>query len=232
MNVRLESDKTYKITARIGGISYLLLIFLGLYAELFVRERLLAGNGYEIINNVLNHEMLYRSAFLSDLIMVLLDIIVGIVFYIILKKTNWIIALTGLVLRLSQSILLAVNLIRMHTALQLFKASSHSTDYYAVLGLAELNIFKYGYFLALIFFGLYLVVIASQLYQRDYFNKIIVLFIGISGLFYIADSLVNFLLPDLTYITSSTPVMMLWIITEIAIALELIRLSFRKKSFE
>jgi hypothetical protein len=123
----------------------------------------------------------------------------------------------------------------MHTALLYFKNSNVEniveTELLQLLGVNQLEMFKYGYYLALIFFGLYLIVIALQLRQTDYFNKVVVLFIAVAGGLYVADSIVNFMLPQFKMITGSNVSMLIWIVSEFSIAIGLIKLSFRKKPF-
>ncbi|MDH8679028.1 DUF4386 domain-containing protein [Fusibacter bizertensis] len=229
--VNFDSDQTIKKAARIGGISYVLLILLGLFAELFVRSSLITGTMTETVSNITSNELLFRLGFFSDLLMVLLDITVGIALYVIFRNLNKTLAMTGLILRMIQSVLLAMNLQRMHTALLYFKNDIIEPVFSQILGIYQLEMFRYGYFLALVFFGLYLIVIALQFRQTDYFNKIVVFFIGVSGTLYVADSIVNFIFPQFKMYTGSNVSMLIWIVTEFAIAIGLIRLSFRKKSF-
>ena len=234
-SLNVDNDQTIRKAARIGGISYVLLILLGLFAEMFVRSTLITTEMAVTANNIVSNEFLFRLGFFSDLFMVLLDITVGIAFYVILRNLNKTFALTGLILRLTQSVLLAINLQRMHTALLYFKNSMVENvvepGLLQLLGVNQLEMFKYGYFLALIFFGLYLIVIALQLRQTDYFNKVVVLFIAMAGGLYVADSIVNFMLPQFKMITGSNVSMIIWIVSEFSIAIGLIRLSFRKKPF-
>ncbi len=234
-SLNVDNDQMIRKAARIGGISYVLLILLGLFAEMFVRSTLITTEMAVTANNIVSNELLFRLGFFSDLFMVLLDITVGIAFYVILRNLNKTLALTGLILRLTQSVLLAINLQRMHTALLYFKNSMVENvvepGLLQLLGVNQLEMFKYGYFLALIFFGLYLIVIALQLRQTDYFNKIVVLFIAMAGGLYVADSIVNFMLPQFKMITGSNVSMIIWIVSEFSIAIGLIRLSFRKRPF-
>ncbi|WP_417204752.1 DUF4386 domain-containing protein [Acetoanaerobium sticklandii] len=234
-SLNVDNDQMIKKAARIGGISYVLLILLGLFAEMFVRSSLITTEMAVTANNIVSNELLFRLGFFSDLFMVLLDITVGIAFYVILRNLNKTLALTGLILRLTQSVLLAINLQRMHTALLYFKNSMVENvvepGLLQLLGGNQLEMFKYGYFLALLFFGLYLIVIALQLRQTDYFNKVVVLFIAMAGGLYVADSIVNFMLPQFKMITGSNVSMIIWIVSEFSIAIGLIRLSFRKRPF-
>lgn len=234
-NLNVDNNQTIRKAARIGGISYVVLILLGLFAELFVRSALITTDVAETASNIVSNELLFRLGFFSDLFMVLLDITVGIAFYVILRNVNKTLAITGLIIRSTQSVLLAMNLQRMHTALLYFKNSFVENiaerDFFQLLGNNQLEMFKYGYFLALIFFGLYLIVISLQLRQTDYFNNVVVMFIAVAGVLYVADSVVNFMMPQFKMITGSNVSMIIWIVSEFSIAIGLIKLSFRKKPF-
>jgi hypothetical protein len=80
-----------------------------------------------------------------------------------------------------------------------------------------------------VFFGLYLVVLSCQLGKNRIFVPVIAKFMGLAGILYVADSLVNFIYPDFAPITGSMPVMLIWIITEFSIAGALIALGLGKK---
>ncbi len=55
-----------QISARIGGLLYLIIIALGLFAEVFVRERLLVnGDAAGTARNILAHEQLLSGRLLS-----------------------------------------------------------------------------------------------------------------------------------------------------------------------
>lgn len=235
-SLRNESNYTLKYAARIGGMSYVLLIVLGLFAELFVRGTLISTSVQETVTGILTNTFLFRMGFLSDMLMVILDIIVGISFYSLLKRVNKTVALTGLLFRMTQSVLLAVNLMRMHSASVYFEQSVRLSiaekSVFELLGMNELHMFSQGYFFALIFFGIYLILIALQLRKTNYFKTIFVYLIGLSGFLYVADSLVNFIAPEYKMITGSPISMVIWILSEFAIAISLIGLSFRKKHFE
>lgn len=224
------TDRDYKKVARIGGISYILLIILGLIAELFVREKLITSSSLETMNLVVDNPMLFKLGFLSDLLMVLLDVVVGFAFYILLKHHNKILALTGLIMRLIQSIILASNLLNLWNG-YLYFTSKGLGDYQADLGFHALKLFNYGYYLALIFFGMYLILLAIQLNKTKYFKTIISIFVYLAGILYIVDSIVNFILPQYAHLSGSNLSMLIWIISEFSIAISLIVLSFRKKSF-
>jgi len=62
--------------ARIAGFLYLLIVAFGLIAQIFVRDSLVDyGNATVTANNILNSESWYRFGFVSDLLMLISDVV-------------------------------------------------------------------------------------------------------------------------------------------------------------
>ena len=103
---RIESSKATSPTslrrnARIAGILYLIIIAAGMFAEFFVRTSLkVPGDAAATASNIIASEGLFRMGITSDLIMILSDIAIGLIFYVLLKAVNNALALLAAFFRL------------------------------------------------------------------------------------------------------------------------------------
>ena len=229
-NINKQDEKLLRRVALIGGVAYIILIVLGLFAEVFVRESLIVeGDALLTIQNIVTHESLFRIGLLSDLTMVISDIVVGLAFYILLKHTGQILALSALILRLIQSTLLAGNLLSMNKILIILAQTKDYTDNVQSQVMIELMNFQYGYYLALIFFGIYLILIAYQMNRSKMVPIFIGGFVGVAGFLYFADSIVNFIVPQFNYITGSSVSMLIWTVSELSIAGTLVLIGISKR---
>ena len=78
-----------KRTARIAGALYLALILFGIFAEFFVRAKLVtSGDAATTIQNIKDAQRLFRLGFVFDLIMLLAYFFLPLALYALLKAVN------------------------------------------------------------------------------------------------------------------------------------------------
>ena len=71
-SLQFSSVRAY---ARTGGLLYFVLILVGMFAELFVRGRLVvSGDAAATAHNLIAHQQLWQAGIVADLLMHLLDI--------------------------------------------------------------------------------------------------------------------------------------------------------------
>src|SRR5687768_14186002 len=78
---------------RIGGILYLVVIMCGIYAEIFVLQKLVVGNDLTVTaNNILSHETLYRTGIVAHIVtLVCSSILLGILFRIFKSTSEYVV---------------------------------------------------------------------------------------------------------------------------------------------
>src|SRR6185312_14786482 len=75
--------------ARTGGILYFVLILVGMFAVLLVRDRLIvSGDAAATAQNLIAHQQLWQAGIVADMLMHLLDIPIMLVIYVLLKPVN------------------------------------------------------------------------------------------------------------------------------------------------
>ena len=75
--------------ARIGGVLYLLIIAAGLFAEAFVRQRLIVpGDPAGTASNITSHAFMFRLGIAADLSTFVCAVALTIILYVLLKPIS------------------------------------------------------------------------------------------------------------------------------------------------
>ncbi|EDQ86186.1 uncharacterized protein MONBRDRAFT_33953 [Monosiga brevicollis MX1] len=159
MSGEKESSGTVR---RVLGGAYILIIVCGIWAEGVVRGNLLVpGEAAATAAAVREHEASFRASLLADAMMVLCDIVVGVLFYTLLRLAHPVLAHLALVLRLVQAALIGASLVLLSgTPL----AAQRGQDDLALL-LTELH--ATGYDVGLIPFGINCLIMGLLLHPKQ-----------------------------------------------------------------
>jgi hypothetical protein len=187
-------------TARIGGVLYLILILVGMFAVIFVRDKLIvSGNATATANNIMASQLLWCIGIAADLIMHVCDIPIMLVIYILLRPVNKNLALLAMLFNVVQTAILVANKLNLIAAL--FPLGS--ADYLKVFESHQLHVQMYlslklhdmGFGVGLIFFGFTCLVNGYLIFRSDYLPKTIGVLMQIAGLCYIINSFALILTP-------------------------------------
>lgn len=189
-----------KKLARITGLFYLLIIVCGLYSGMAVRESLIdLSDPTGTVQQIVQNEGLYRLGFLSDLVMVVCDVIVSVLFFILLRKVDLIIATLATAFRLVQSAVLGANLIHLFSPLLIMgsyaEASAAGQESVVSTIVYQLQAFEYGYLISGVFFAFNCLLMGYLLRKSSFIPGIWGVFLSIAGAAYLLNSLAYFALP-------------------------------------
>lgn len=187
--------------ARIAGAFYLLTIVMGVFAEVFVRGKLVVrGNATATASNILAHERLYRFGLAADLIMIACYIVVTLLLYLLLKPVSRTLSLLAALFSMVGIAVLAANSLN-HVAPLVLLRSGHlsvfETAHLQSLSLLSLNMHTRGYIITGVFFGIYCLAIGALVFRSGFLPRAIGVLMAIGGLGYLANSFAVFLLPTL-----------------------------------
>ncbi len=187
--------------ARIGGLLYLLIIILGLIAQIFVRDSLVDYNNATVTaKNILSSEFWYRFGFVSELFMLLCDVGVTSILFILLKETNRPLSILSTLLRFASITILSVVALTHFAALSFLKEADFltvfNTDQLNALALLTIKLHGTGYNISLLFFGFHLLVLCRLIVLSVIFPKWLGILLLIGGVCYIFNSIVWFLVPN------------------------------------
>ena len=199
----MSFTQNMKRNARTAGVLYLVVILSGLFSELFVRSGIIVpGDAAATAANITANDFLFRLGFVSDLVMVMSDVGLALLFYLLLKPVSQGLSLLAAFFRLAQASVLGINLLHYYLPLLLLGDGNHSsgfsTEQINALSLFFLNAHSYGYLISGVFFSMSCIILGYLMYQSISFPKWLGILVAAAGFSYLIDSLTHFLFPELT----------------------------------
>lgn len=187
--------------ARASGLFYLIIIVTGIFAEFFVRSGLIVtGDAAATANNIMASEELFRIGIGADMVMILSDVALALLFYVLLKRVNEALSLLAAFFRLAQAAVLGFNLLNLFFVLQLLSGDGYLTVFGADQLYAQVLLFlkahSNGYSIGLVFFGVHCAILGYLIFKSGYFPKILGVLLIVASAGYLIDSFANFLLPN------------------------------------
>jgi hypothetical protein len=187
--------------ARIAGALYLVVIITGLFAEVFVRQKLVvSGNAVATADNIRSATSLYRLGFVADLVNFILGLPCVLIIYILFKKVNRHLAMLAIILVVVQTAIIAVNLSGQASVLLYLEDASYLDPFHAnqlaALSYHNIRLQSIGYGIGLVFFGCYCIIIGYLIYLYELVPRIIGILYGIGGVAYLVNSFTMFLSPQ------------------------------------
>ena len=83
------AEASPRLKARIAGLLYLIIIVGGIFAEIFVRGRLVVhGDAAATAHNIVTHELLYRLGFAAEIFYCACNVPLILIFYDLFKVVN------------------------------------------------------------------------------------------------------------------------------------------------
>jgi hypothetical protein len=210
--------------ARLAGFLYLLVIIFGGIAAIGVRQRLYVSNDpAATAANILGHEQLFRIGFASDVMNGIFVIPLIVLLYELLKVVNRRVALAALCFSLVGCAVQSAALLG-HFAPVIFlkRGADFGVDPALLRALAymSLQLQGVGYGIALTFFGGTMLMRGYLIVKSTFLPKFIGVLLGIEGVAYFANSLVDFLAPG--YANTVLAILMLTALAEVILCLWLL----------
>ena len=186
--------------ARIGGVLYLIIIAAGLFAEAFVRGRLVVpADAAATATNIMAHETLFRLGIAADLTTFLCAVALTMILYVLLKPVNRNLALLMVFFDLVQDAIGGINGLNPYRALQLLGGADYlkvfSPEQLQAMALLSLKAHSVGFGVALIFFGFSCLAVGYLIFRSGYFPKLLGILLAIAGLCYLINSFALILSP-------------------------------------
>lgn len=183
-----------KNMAHWSGLGYLLIFISAFFATGFVVEALVVpGDPATTWANFQGQNALLNAAILSFILMVIIDAVLAVPFYILFKDVNRNLAMVSSVLRLVNASIFAVALMDLISFSRLL-SKPHLSDHLFLMHQVEhlWQSFDDTWLLGLIFFGLHLIILGYLIMRSTKFPAWIGFLLQAAGLVYIIDSLASF----------------------------------------
>lgn len=196
-------DRSQRYAAIVAGFGYLLIIALGVFAEFFVRGALVVPeDAATTVSNITANALLFRFGISGYLIMAILDAVVGLALYVLLKPVNRNVSLLAAWFRLMHAIILGIALQNLFSVLHLISAADYLTAFTADQLSAQvmlfLDTFNFTWLIGLVFFGLHCLVLGYLIIKSGFIPRILGILLIAAAFGYLIDSFAHFLLSDYT----------------------------------
>jgi Domain of unknown function (DUF4386) len=184
--------------ARVGGLIYLAIIFLGLYGEAIVRESVVvSGNAEATLRNLMESQTQWRLSIVGDLVMHILDVPLIVIMYYLLKPVDRLLALVATVANVVQTAVLAANKLTLVVPLLLLQKHGDilASTWEATLSFLAIRLHGYGFGIGLLFFGVACLVRGYLVFRSTYFPRTLGVLLAFAGLAYLVNSVALLLAP-------------------------------------
>ncbi|MFN0150145.1 MAG: DUF4386 domain-containing protein [bacterium] len=186
--------------ARLCGVLYLYIIVAGMFAELFVRSRLIVPtDAAATATNIMAKESVFRLGFSGELLHLAFDVVVAVILYALLRPVDRNIALLAAFMRFACDIVLAIASLSHFAALKFFDDAgylkSFTPDQLDALGLLALKLHGDGYAISLVFFGFACLSLGYLIFRSGFLPRVLGAMMAIAGVCYLISSFSHFLAP-------------------------------------
>lgn len=187
--------------ARFAGALYLIVAIFGGFAHLFVRAQVyVPGDAAATAQNVAANSGLVRIGVVADLFQATVFLFLGMALYLLLKHVNTSAARAMVILVAIATTIICLNMVFQFAALLVATDGSYVAAFGAAgasaLVLLLLDIQHYGYLIAQIFFGLWLVPLGYLAYRSGMFPRALGVLLIVGGVAFLVDMLALFLFPE------------------------------------
>jgi len=195
-----EEINALKKTARLAGILILIMSPFAIFGMMYVPSNLMVpGDAAATASNIMASEGLFRLGMVSDSIVFLIEIVVVVLLYVLLKPVSRTLSLVAAFSRLAMTIIQGINLLNYIAVLQLVSGADYLTvfkpDQLQALVLLFLNVQEYVTHIWGLFFALHLFFLGYLVYKSVYIPRILGIVLVITSACYFIQSFGNILLP-------------------------------------
>lgn len=182
-----------QVYARVGGVTYLIIILAGLFGEMFVRNAIVVSDdAAATANNLVAAPLLWRLGIAGDLIMHGCDAVLMLVFYVLLRPVNRNLALLAVLFNLIQTAVLVANKLNLLMPLFLLDDAAYLKAFdpqqLQALTYVSIRAHAYGFGLGLIFFGFACLVYGYLIFKSGFLPRVLGVLMQVAGLCYLVNS--------------------------------------------
>lgn len=211
--------------ARIAVLLYIVVIVAGVFAQFFVRSRLIIpGDAAATAANIMASEWLFRFSIASDLIATLCYFLLAFALYALLKPVHKNLALLFLLVVSISTAIFCLNFLNQFAPLLLLGGAGYLSvldqNQRQALALFFLDMHGYGYVIANIFFGGWLLPLGWLVFKSGFFPKTLGVLLMAAPLGYLIPFFIAFLFPK--YEVLAYPGLAVAVVAEVSFCLWLL----------
>lgn len=193
-------DASPRALARLAGLNYLIIIALGIFAELFARGGVVvAGDAAATTANLKAMESLWRLGIAAEMVMLICTVLSAMFFYVLLRPVSRDLALLSTffsVIAIAVEAAYALHLVE--ALFPLGRAGylkAFSTEQLAAMSSLSMKSHGSGFGIALLLFGPLFLIRGFLIFRSGYFPKVLGVLYQITGVAYMTNSFVMILAP-------------------------------------
>ena len=195
------ADESPRLLVRIAGALYLINIVVGAFAIGYVPAAIVVpGNAAATAQNILTHELLYRSGLVAHLIVLPTNIGLALIFYDLFKVVNRRLALLVVFFTLVGTAVEGANLVNQFTPLIILTGGHTSSGLTAeqlqALASTPLRLQAVGYDVQQVIYTGYLLAAGYLIVRSTFLPRILGVLLAIGALCYLTYSLADLLSPE------------------------------------
>jgi hypothetical protein len=202
-----------KKTARMAGFFYLMSIVTAILADML--GHFAFGNATVIVNNIITYEWLFRIGLITGLFSAVLFLLAAWALYVLLKPVNKNLALLFLLLNLVGVAIQCFSMLGLFAGQLLLSGADYlkafSINQLQAQAILFINLYKNGFIIAQIFFGIWLFPLGFLIFKSGFLPKTLGLLLIVDGFAVLIWFFQFFLLP--AYVVISYPC---WVVSFIA----------------
>ena len=200
MTAKEETNSIQK-TARIAGVLILIMAVIAPFSMLYIPSTLIVpGDAAATANNMMASQSLFRLGIASDYVVLLLEILISVLLYVIVRPVSKTLALVVLVSRLAMTVIQGINLLNHFIALLLVSGAGYLTVFdpgqLQALVLLFLNVHQNVVLIWGVAFSLHLFVLGYLVYKSGYIPKFVGVLLVIASLCYLIQDFGTVLFPN------------------------------------
>jgi hypothetical protein len=189
-----------RLKARVAGLLYLVVIVAGVFAELFVRGRLIAsGDAAATARNILAHERLFRLGFAAELVACMCNIPLAFLFYdlfrVVRRSVAWLVVFFTLVGTAIEGASLLAHMAPVFILGRGHYLGALGPEQLQALAYVSLRVFELGFTTGLVFFAGYCVSVGYLVFRSTFLPRFVGALMVLGGLCYLTNSFAVFVFP-------------------------------------
>ena len=184
--------------ARLIGGLYLYIMVAAMFAEAFVRDKLIvAGDPAATARNIASSERLWRWGVAADVSTILCDVAVAALLLILLRPVSQTASFSAAFFRLAYSATMAASAAFLVAPQLLLGDTAHGPSSEEVQSLVSYSLRLHGaaFDIALTLFGVHLVLVGALIARSTFLPRLLGAALAIAGVCYVANSFIGFVSP-------------------------------------
>ncbi len=189
---------------RTTGLLYLVILVFGMFSPIVLETLVVPGDASTTASNILGSLWLFRISLLGWIVIVVVDVALSVVLYLLLEPISRVWSLASAALRGVYSAVLGAYLLGLFNGFLILTAPEGNEVAGAQLeALAAFETFGTGFGLALIFFGVHLVLFGALLKRSEYVPAGLAVLLAVAGVGYVINGVAPLFMAPLGVLAST-----------------------------